>query len=457
MSSYSPMSSYSTTMTTTNISTTPTQNQKSLYKPKRSSLIAIQKQQEENVAILANTKEDSPIYLEINSVMSEIEKFRARLHDLSRIQEQRYSDDSISDSKNYDEYNETSEMMMQAVQNQLAVVRQHITSILDNYESLDENLLTVIMTYNEEVNIALQEALQEVPSLYNNQPTSPLQPDQDFQQIIETQAIQIHFLEKSNFNNIFQLITDIERCQDILQNFTKLNDINIINLDLIKDLLRKYDCKTQLDLNNLNNNDWSKQFLSGILQRLIIESILEHSDIYFNGTLQDTLNQSIKKRDSFLRRNPIQKINPEVYAVLGSRDFDGFNHPFIDFVSEKIINIMDTYCNIKSSEKLIKINDFASEVVHNVINVFYFRMQAQEPISQYQWIESGIKFDSEMMKSGWDSKFDDLITDLCYFPLIGRKLVNQQKLKVYTKAKVLPHRKQSPLEKLPGYWPSSQN
>ncbi|CAG8834687.1 13123_t:CDS:1, partial [Racocetra persica] len=133
-SSYSPLSS--------NMSTQIQQNSKSLYKPKRSSLMAIQKQQEENVAILANTKEDSPIYMEINSVMSEIEKFRARLHDLSRIQEQRYNDDSISDSRNYDEYNETSEMMMQAVQNQLAVVRQHITSILDNYESLDENLLT---------------------------------------------------------------------------------------------------------------------------------------------------------------------------------------------------------------------------------------------------------------------------------------------------------------------------
>ncbi|CAG8579015.1 19993_t:CDS:1 [Racocetra fulgida] len=433
------------------MSTTTTQiQQKSLYKPKRSSLMAIQKQQEENVAILANTKEDSPIYMEINSVMSEIEKFRARLHDLSRIQEQRYTDDSISDSRNYDEYNETSEMMMQAVQNQLAVVRQHITSILDNYESLDENLLTVIMTYNEEVNIALQEALQEVPSLYQHQPPSSFQsdPEPDSQQIIEAQAIQILFLEKANFNNIFQLVTDIERCQDILSNFTKLNDIDI-NLDHSRDLLRKYECKTQLDL-----LDWSKQFFSGVLQRHIIDSVLEHSDIYFNGTLQNTLNQS--KRDSLLRRNTPQRLNPEVYAVLGSKDYDGFDHPFIEFVSEKVINIMDTYCNIKSSEKLKKINDSASEVVHSIINVFYFRMQAQEPVSQYQWIDCGAKFDSETMKSIWDTKFDDIATDICYFPLIGRKLLNQQKLKVYTKARILPYRKQLSLEKLPGYWPTSQ-
>ncbi|CAG8777959.1 7005_t:CDS:2 [Cetraspora pellucida] len=444
MSSYSPLSSITSIMTTTMSATTTQiqQHSKSLYKSKRSSLKSIQKQQEENVAILASTKEDSPIYMEINSVMSEIEKFRARLHDLSRIQEKRYDDDSISDSRNYDEYNETSEMMMQAVQNQLAVVRQHITSILDNYESLDENLLTVIMTYNEEVNIALQEALQEVPSLYQNQPL--FQPEQNSQQIFEAQAIQIHFLEKANFNNIFQLVTDIERCQDILANFTKLIDIDI-NLNNSKDLLRKYDCRTQLDL-----HDWSKQFLCGLLQRHIIDSILEHSDIYFNGTLQNTLKQS--KRDSFLKRNPPQRLNPEVYAVLGSKDYDGFDHPFIEFVSEKVINIMDTFCNIKSSEMLKKINDTASEVVYSVINVFYFRMQAQEPVSQYQWIDCGAKFDSETMKSIWDTKFDDLTIDICYFPIIGRKLRNQQKLKVYTKAKVLPYRKQLPvsLEKLPG-------
>ncbi|GES76949.1 hypothetical protein GLOIN_2v1639072 [Rhizophagus clarus] len=123
-----------------------------------------------NLPILENEVK-SPIRSEINSVMHEIEKFRTNLHELSRVQEKR--NENISSSKNLGLIQD--EMMIQAVQNQLSVVRQHITSIMDNYKS-DENLLTVIMTYNEEVNIALQEALQEVPKLYQSHLKPPPSP-----------------------------------------------------------------------------------------------------------------------------------------------------------------------------------------------------------------------------------------------------------------------------------------
>ncbi|POG68220.1 hypothetical protein GLOIN_2v1639072, partial [Rhizophagus irregularis DAOM 181602=DAOM 197198] len=140
--------------------------------------------------------------------MNEIQKFRTNLHELSRVQEIRNEDENITSSSTTQD-----EIMIQAVQNQLSVVRQHITSIMDNYKS-DENLLTVIMTYNEEVNIALQEALQEVPKLYQSQLKPPPSPSSssslssqfndyisinDPQQIIESQRIQIQFLEKANF------------------------------------------------------------------------------------------------------------------------------------------------------------------------------------------------------------------------------------------------------------------
>ena len=60
-----------------------------------------------------------------------------------------------------------------------------------------------------------QEALQEVPKLYQSQLKAPPSPPLSFssfnefnsnndpQQIIEAQKIQIQFLEKANFNNIF--------------------------------------------------------------------------------------------------------------------------------------------------------------------------------------------------------------------------------------------------------------
>ncbi|CAG8660025.1 319_t:CDS:1 [Acaulospora colombiana] len=442
------------------------QKSKTSRERKRSSLMAIQKQQEENVAILANTKGDGPIYQEINSVMIEIEKFRARLHELSRVQEQQSESDEpefLPDSENYEERLEINEKMTQAVQNQLAVVRQHISNILDNYESLDENLLRVIMTYNEEVNIALQEALQEVPSLYQHQPPSPSfqSEETDFQKTIETQAIQIYFLEKSNFNNIFQLINDIDQCQELLLNFTNLkgmdeNDL-IINLDEIQELLCQYECKTQIDEEH-QHHEWANQFISGLLQRRVLETILEHSDIYFNGSFHDSNIQT--KRESFLGRtkftdfaNPLLNMNPEVYTVLGSKGYDGFDHPFIEFVAGKIAAIMNQYCNIKSPKRALQIEEMSSDVVYSVINIFYFRMQAQDPPSQFRWVENGEKIDLEMMRGDWDSKFDDLIVDLNYFPIVGRKLLNQDKLKVYSKAKVCPYRRPKSLtDGLPGAW-----
>ncbi|CAG8432735.1 7062_t:CDS:2 [Diversispora eburnea] len=389
--------------------------------------MTIQKQQEENVAILANTnKEDSPIYMEINNVMNEIEKFRERLHELSRIQQQqRYeslSDDSDNtNSEGEEKQLETNENMMKAVQNQLAIIRQHIGNVLDNCEMLDENLLTVIMTYNEEVNIALQEAFEEIPSLYSH--------------------------NHPNFNNIFQLISDIEQCQELLHNYTKLKGLlkdgngcrkefnSELRLMEVKELLIQYECKTQI--------------LEGdVLQRLIIETILDHCDIYFNGTFQ---NSEIKtKRESILGltkftdfSKPLSKMNPEVYSVLGSKGYDGFDHPFIEFVAEKIVAIMNQYCIIESLEKKDQIKELSSEIVYSIINIFYFRMQAQEQPSQFRWIENGKKIDSETMKCTWDNhnKYDDPLVDICYFPLIGRKLINEDLLKVYSKAKVYPYRR----------------
>ncbi|CAG8449137.1 16597_t:CDS:1 [Acaulospora morrowiae] len=446
------------------------QKSKTPRERKRSSLMAIQKQQEENVAILANTKGDGPIYQEINSVMIEIEKFRARLHELSRVQEQQYESDGsefLPGSQDYEERLEINEKLMQAVQNQLAVVRQHISNIMDNYEFLDENLLTVIMTYNEEVNIALQEALQEVPSLYQHQPpeSSIQSEDTDFQRTIEAQAIQIYFLEKSNFNNILQLINDIDQCQELLLNFTKLKGVLkdggeyelSINVKEVKELLCQYECKTQID-EGYQHNDWIIQFVSGLLQRHILVTILDHSDIYFNGSFHSSTIET--KRESFLGRTkftdfakPLSKMNPEVYTVLGSKGYDGFDHPFVEFVSGKIVNIMNQCCIIESLEKQQQIKELASDVVHSVINIFYFRMQAQDPPSQFRWVENGANIEPETMGGVWDSKFDDLIVDLNYFPIIGRKLLNQDKLKVYSKAKVCPYRQPgSFINSLPGAW-----
>ncbi|CAG8534243.1 6161_t:CDS:2 [Funneliformis caledonium] len=433
-----------------------------------------EKQQQGNVTTnasldleISDEAKDSPICSEINSVMNELEKFRTSLHEIGRVQEKKNEIVSSSKHSNHnkkissgslqklllaDGMSNQDEIVLQA-HNQLSAVRQHITSIMDNYESLDENLLTVIMTYNEEVNIALQEALQEVPKLYLSQSQSqPPSPSLSFssqfsshddtnstQQFIEAQKIQIQFLEQANFNNVFQLTNDI----------------------------KKYDLYEK-------NEKYSKVLICHSLQRLLLETVLENSDIYFTGSLQNFQPQNLSSitndfdEESYGHNNPslfqkVTKINPEVYAVLGSNCFDGFEHPFIEFVGEKLVEIIEKYFEVKhdsiTGNKLNLVN-LANELVYDIINVFYFRMQAQEPTAQYQWIENEKSLDPHLMSivnystycnnnfslpgdyencehKLCEEEFD--VVGVCSFPAIGKRLKCQEKLEIYTKAKVLPY------------------
>ncbi|CAG8563443.1 13499_t:CDS:1 [Funneliformis mosseae] len=469
-----------------------------------------EKQQQGNVTTnasldleISDEAKDSPICSEINSVMNELEKFRTSLHEIGRVQEKKNEIVSSSKRSNHnkkissgslqkllvaDGMSNQDEIVLQA-HNQLSAVRQHITSIMDNYETLDENLLTVIMTYNEEVNIALQEALQEVPKLYLSQSQSqPPSPSLSFssqfsshddtnstQQFIEAQKIQIQFLEQANFNNVFQLTNDIKKCQLNLEKFIKSN-FKMYNLNLLesKILLRKYDIRINLDDLYEKNEKYSKVLICHSLQRLLLETVLENSDIYFTGSLQNFQPQNLSSitndfdEESYGHNNPslfqkVTKINPEVYAVLGSNCFDGFEHPFIEFVGEKLVEIIEKYFEVKhdsiTGNKLNLVN-LANELVYDIINVFYFRMQAQEPTAQYQWIENEKSLDPHLMSivnystycnnnfslpgdyencenKLCEEEFD--VVGVCSFPAIGKRLKGQEKLEIYTKAKVLPY------------------
>ncbi|CAI2183617.1 15084_t:CDS:2 [Funneliformis geosporum] len=450
----------SSTIKTTNKTTKPTTTKKKLKEKQQGNVTTTTTSLD---LAISDEAKDGPICSEINSVMNELEKFRTSLHELGRVQEKQ--NEIVSSSKNSNHNKKLSsdslqkllladgmsnqdEIVLQA-HNQLSVVRQHITSMMDNYESLDENLLTVIMTYNEEVNIALQEALQEVPKLYQSQ--SQLQPpspslslssqftddSNSTQQFIESQKIQIQFLEQANFNNVFQLTNDI----------------------------KKYDLYEK-------NEKYSKVLICQVLQRLLLETVLENSDIYFTGSLQNVQPSSITNdfdEESYGCNNhplfqQVTKINPEVYAVLGSNCFDGFEHPFIEFVGEKLVEIVEKYFEVKHDSIMgnkLNLVNLSNELVYDIINVFYFRMQAQEPSAQYQWMENGMALDLHLTSivnyniycnnfslpgdyencehKLCEEEFD--VVGVCSFPVIGKGLKSQEKLEIYTKAKVLPYSK----------------
>ncbi|CAH1762880.1 11197_t:CDS:2 [Entrophospora sp. SA101] len=473
-------------------------------------------------------EEDNPIHGEITSIVCEIENFRSKLHELGRIQEshhqfsklnpKRLSAMSLISSGNMEEENN---VMVQAVNNQLSVVQQHISSLMDNHSMLDDNLLSIIMTYNEEVNTALKEAIQEVPRLYSTSSnsattatnTSTLTPtnnnyenifsymddESEFkssfgqQQLIETQAMQIQFLENASFNNIYQLQADAESCQCLLSMLTKFdnncgdkccelnlsaeqlesrsfltnNNLLEVKIEEIKNLIRKYDCKTEIDYDDYIYSDKSKAFLSNLLQRVIIETILEHSEVYFNGSLDRCIKYS---KDPFIdlmdsprlsketfdfdnldsKKTYKTRINPEVYAVLGTKNFDGFDHPFIEFVLEKLLKTLKKYCKIKcldndngqgkdnkNPKKIF--NNILIEIIHKIINLFYFGMQAHDKSLQFKWLDNNLKFDRNLMKmEDVGEEIEKLSLDICSFPLIGIDLSDKDACKVIVKAKFYP-------------------
>ncbi|GET50626.1 hypothetical protein GLOIN_2v1639068 [Rhizophagus irregularis DAOM 181602=DAOM 197198] len=81
-------------------------------------------------------------------------------------------------------------------------------------------------------------------------------------------------------------------------------------------------------------------------------------------------------------------------------------------------------------------------------------MKSQDPTAQYKWLEFGEDLDLGIMSiinyNTYYNNFSlpgDYINDedfdvvgICSFPAIGKKLKDQDKFEVYTKAKVLPNK-----------------
>ncbi|CAJ0650805.1 1082_t:CDS:2 [Entrophospora sp. SA101] len=402
-------------------------------------------------------EEDNPIHGEITSIVCEIENFRSKLHELGRIQESHHQFSKLNPKR-------LSAMSLISSAT-TATNTSTLTPTNNNYEN--------IFSYMDDES--------EFKSSFGQQ------------QLIETQAMQIQFLENASFNNIYQLQADAESCQCLLSMLTKFdnncgdkccelnlsaeqlesrsfltnNNLLEVKIEEIKNLIRKYDCKTEIDYDDYIYSDKSKAFLSNLLQRVIIETILEHSEVYFNGSLDRCIKYS---KDPFIdlmdsprlsketfdfdnldsKKTYKTRINPEVYAVLGTKNFDGFDHPFIEFVLEKLLKTLKKYCKIKcldndngqgkdnkNPKKIF--NNILIEIIHKIINLFYFGMQAHDKSLQFKWLDNNLKFDRNLMKmEDVGEEIEKLSLDICSFPLIGIDLSDKDACKVIVKAKFYP-------------------
>ncbi|GES97065.1 hypothetical protein GLOIN_2v1646194 [Rhizophagus clarus] len=274
-------------------------------------------------------------------------------------------------------------------------------------------------------------------------------------------------------NNSMQLTKDIEKLQKDLADFTRVKRGGIkINNDAVRTLLQNLKCKTLVE-----HKTNVKLVLSAALQQKLIKITLNTADDYFKRVLNghpdkvdliadekleaaifSKTNQLIELTERFTKVNtgtdahtlllPI-KIRQHIYAALGQRSFTE-NHPFIKNLLETNLNGMNKYRTIDDEEKNKKITSEAAIIIRQILHLFYFRLQTQEPKPSIKFYESGDEFDHSVMESVGQIKNDDddgnedLEVEICSFPAIALlDNLDEEERRVFTKAQVIVRQKKS--------------
>ena len=72
---------------------------------------------------------------------------------------------------------------------------------------------------------------------------------------------------------------------------------------------------------------------------------------------------------------------------------------------------------MEENEKMI------NEIIRGVVNIYFFRLAAQEPIDTWDWLPKGTEVNTLRMDGCWNrNELENLRIDICAFPLIGFNL-----------------------------------
>ncbi|CAG8513950.1 9561_t:CDS:1 [Scutellospora calospora] len=288
----------------------------------------------------------------------------------------------------------------------------------------------------------------------------------------ETAKYQSALGEATNFrisdndsNNTSQFARDIEDLKHLLDNFCSLKKVDI-NYEALGELLKKYSCSAAGTKPN-------KNLIKGILQRHVIEMVIENANDYLkiydekvqsleknldDETVQymetystSTINKLMNCIELFsthrtgtdeVTQAATIKLRQLVYSVLGSRGFSEIpnkgEHPFIMQLRDLVVEDLNKYRTIKDQQKRSENKNTAIELIRQIISIFCFRLNIQEPIVEYKWYKNSEKIDLEFMECSFDDdNFDKIMVDVCSFPLIGTNLDHEENYKVIVRASVV--------------------
>ncbi|PKY62400.1 hypothetical protein RhiirA4_488809, partial [Rhizophagus irregularis] len=207
-------------------------------------------------------------------------------------------------------------------------------------------------------------------------------------------------LGNQDSNSIGQLSDDIRMLHEKLVSFCNVKREVKINILELRELMKKYDC--------LPTNEISKNLISGVLERAVIETIIEKTEAYFNLTrnsnatdkplgleaennekqqpyleaeIFNTTDKLLKMTELFTKirvgtdrvsEAVPTKLRQQVYAILGNRGFsqtfedenDSKEHLFIVKLRGDILNLMNRYREFKNPERLKKSTEIKSTTTY---------------------------------------------------------------------------------------------
>ncbi|CAB4416295.1 unnamed protein product [Rhizophagus irregularis] len=279
--------------------------------------------------------------------------------------------------------------------------------------------------------------------------------------------------EPDNRPTISQVITNLKDFQKYNLNTVKQKDQlsdedRGVTVQLVVDILRLQD-DLEIYVTNLRPNI-NINYKNAVLQRHVLETIFGYVPVYNNIKnfsephslealiakkaeelilLTQEFGKTREGNDSITPTVPV-KIRQQIYSSLGNRGFSNimieqetYEHSFIGKFKTKLNDEMEQYREILDTTKKKEVEEKAANIILNVIRIFFFRIQTQEPIGQIHWFQNKDKIDPSLMVGMWDDddKFDDFEVDICKFPLVGTELNDKLNRRIYTYAIIHPQKK----------------
>ncbi|CAG8543464.1 11167_t:CDS:2 [Funneliformis mosseae] len=198
------------------------------------------------------------------------------------------------------------------------------------------------------------------------------------------------------------------------------NEVNATKRQIQK--LNQYNYYMSRAITNYKN--YNRLLIQAVLQRHVIEIIFANATQYFHvsGRQQlEHLESQISNKEIELNRG-FEDTSRENNTV--------YEHAFITQCKQQLNDIMNGLRTINDKQKKSDSEKYAVTIIREVVKIFYFRLKVQEPVVQHNW----------------SSDDKNLYVDLCYFPLIGKDLMSEDR-KVYTLAKVVIRKAQVEVQK----------